>query len=87
MSFFLKIRFFPWADVKGNVENAIDTYFDELNQKWEDVGNIIVRISQLESRILNVEGVLDVSATTMGGVAANYTASSNAVVKRGVVSG
>ena len=54
-----------------------------MNSVWEDENNIIVRISQLETRILGVKGVLDVMNTTINGVSENYTVHKDSIVKRG----
>ncbi|KXG78296.1 baseplate J/gp47 family protein [Thermotalea metallivorans] len=62
---------YVWADVKLGVENVINEYFAELKQEWADVENIVVRISQLETRILNVPGVMDIQNTKINGVAQN----------------
>ena len=49
-----------WEDIKTLAEAEVDKYFKSLNSKWEDNDNLIVRISQLETRLLNVTGVIDV---------------------------
>lgn len=77
---------YVWEDVKENVETAVDNYLQELNENWSDFENIIVRISQLESRILTVEGILDVSNTKINDAAANYSIGANEIVVRGEIS-
>lgn len=52
---------------KSNIESVIDKYFLELNKEWADSDNLVVRISQIETRILSVEGVLDISDTKLNG--------------------
>lgn len=69
--------------VKTDLEKAVDEYLQGLNSVWEDENNIIVRISQLETRILGVKGVLDVMNTTINGVSENYTVHKDSIVKRG----
>lgn len=69
--------------VKTDLEKAVDEYLQGLNSVWEDESNIIVRISQLETRILGVKGVLDVMNTTINGVSENYTVHKDSIVKRG----
>lgn len=45
------------------IRNSLSQYLLELRKTWEDSLSIIVRISQIEARILNVDGVLDVTNT------------------------
>ena len=71
--------------IKTELEQTIDEYFDGLNSVWEDEENVVIRISQLETRILGVKGVLDVMNTKINGVAENYTAHKDCIVKRGEV--
>lgn len=59
-----------WSQLKANVTTALEEYFAELREAWENE-NLVVRISQVENRILNLEGVLDVADTTLNGVADN----------------
>lgn len=52
--------------IKASIEEALEGYFLEMREAWEN-GNLIVRISQLENRILNIDGVLDVMNTKING--------------------
>lgn len=73
---------YSWDKIKREYEEAIDNYLHELNQNWANEDKIIVRISQIETRILNIKGVLDISNTTIQGVATNYVLDSNSIVVR-----
>ena len=64
------IEGYSWEQIKATAEEAINAYLLEMRKVWED-GNLVVRISQLENRLLNLEGVLDVSNTTINGVEDN----------------
>ena len=51
----------------------MNKYFKELAQGWADQEEtLIVRVSQLESRLLSIPGILDVAHTKINGEAANY---------------
>ncbi|UNI72453.1 MAG: baseplate J like protein [Chaetfec virus UA24_244] len=66
-------REWGWEDVKPYVEEAVKGYFTELAKSWAgDPDPLIVRISQIESRLLDIAGILDVAHTTINGEAANY---------------
>lgn len=76
-----------WDSVKLRVQSIIDTYLEELNKTWEDSGYIIIRISQIESRLLEITEILDLSDTQINGVAANYNLGVNNIAVRGEVVG
>ena len=68
------LREWSWEAVKPYVEEAVKGYFGELAQSWADQEEaLIVRVSQLESRLLGVEGIVDVANTTINDQAGNYT--------------
>jgi len=66
-------RGWTWDDVKPYAEEAVNGYFLEMAQGWADQEEaLIVRVSQLESRLLSIPGILDVANTKINGTAANY---------------
>ena len=71
---------YVWEDVKDLAEQTINQYFLELNSDWENQNNIIVRISQIETHLLNVSGIIDVADTEINNVAENYQAQANNIV-------
>lgn len=54
-----------WKDDKdlSQVKEIINKYLGELRKTWDKEENLIVRISQIESRILGLDGVLDIGGT------------------------
>ena len=58
---------YTWDDVKPTVEAAIDDYFAELRGEWADSETLVVRISQIEVRILAITGIVDVQNTKLNG--------------------
>lgn len=65
---------YTWEQVSANAKLAIEAYLLELRKTWEEEeGNLVVRVSQIETRLLTLEGVLDVANTTINGVADNLT--------------
>lgn len=60
-----------WTGIRPAVETAIRGYFAELTETWADSPSLTVRISQVETRVLAVPGVLDVEGTTLNSSAAN----------------
>lgn len=59
------------GQVQDDIEAVFEEYLLDLRQSWEDETNIIVRIAQIEARILNVPGIVDVTDTKLNGVGAN----------------
>ena len=76
-----------WSSAKPYIINAIDKYFDELSKQWEGSENLYVRISQLESRILDCEAVIDIEGTTINGNTSNLYLEWNQIPVRGSVNG
>jgi len=76
-----------WDDIKDYVEGVIDDYFLELNQIWALNDNVIVRISQIESRLLNLSGILDISGTSINGIQENLVLGADSIAVRGDVIG
>lgn len=77
---------YTWADVEQYVYEAIDNYFTTLNKEWESEPNIVVRISQIETRLLNISGIVDIADTTINGSESNLSIDKDSIAVRGVVS-
>ena len=78
---------YDFARCEEDILTAVDGYLDELNRSWSDLEQAIVRVSRLESRLLDVEGVLDVADTMIGGASGNYVLPSNSLAVRGEIHG
>lgn len=72
-------------NIEASIKNEIDKYLLELRKTWEDTTSIVVRVSQIEARILNIDDILDVSNTKMNGMASNMKISSNNIPTIGTV--
>lgn len=53
------------GQVQDDIKNAVENYLLNLRKQWCEDDNTIVRISQIEARILNVEGVADLFNTSI----------------------
>ena len=56
-----------------NDPNNISNYLLELRKTWTEESNLMVRIAQIESRILSVDGVVDIFNTKINGSSENLT--------------
>ena len=55
-----------WENVSSRVNQVIEDYFNELRANWSE-SDLVVRISQIESRILEIEGIIDIEGTQING--------------------
>lgn len=76
-----------WDSAQSYILKAIDDYLKEVSQQWETSENLYVRISQIESRILDCEAVLDIGNTTLNESASNLCLEGNQIPVRGTVNG
>ncbi|WP_276358398.1 baseplate J/gp47 family protein [Cohnella caldifontis] len=73
------------GQVQDDIEAAIEAYLLELRKDWANQSQLIVRVSQIEARILTVQGVDDVTGTTINGSAANATLAADEIPVLGTV--
>lgn len=78
---------YSYEALESYIQNALDSYFLELNKSWAEGKTLIVRISQVESRLLEIEGILDISSTKLNGEEKNYTLEADSIAVRGDVIG
>lgn len=76
-----------FEELKASIEQCIDEYFNDLNKTWDSNDNLIVRISQIETRLLNLEGVIDIENTLINNIASNFVVDADSIVKRGEIIG
>lgn len=76
---------YSWESVQSAVKNAVKEYFSSLTKTWDTQNNLIVRVSQIETKILSVPGIIDISGTTINGTTQNISLPSNAIPVLGVV--
>ncbi len=62
---------YSWTNRKGLIEDAVSEYLLELRKAWADCTRLAVRISQIETRILCIEGIVDIGGTELNGSAEN----------------
>lgn len=64
---------YGWENLQNVIEEAVTGYLLELRQEWADSDNVIVRLRQIENRILNISGIVDIQDTLINGFAENLT--------------
>lgn len=63
---------YNWEKLRNQIESAAAGYLSELRREWADTAALVIRISQIETRILGIRGIIDVEDTTLNGQAENY---------------
>lgn len=64
---------YGWLNLQNTIRQAVEEYLLELRKAWADNHMTVVRISQIESRILAVKGVADIENTSLNGNKGNLT--------------
>lgn len=75
------------AALQSQINGQIDTYLGELARAWRDREENMVRIAQIETRILTIEGILDIADTKINGTGKNLTLAYEEIPLRGAVNG
>lgn len=76
-----------WEDVRPYAEECVDTYLRELRAAWSGSDVLVVRVSQIEARLLGIAGILDVTGTAVNGGRENILLGGDEVPVRGAVYG
>lgn len=62
---------YTFERVRETIESMMKEYFLSLRKTWASSEELVVRISQIETKLLSVEGVIDVASTKINGKAEN----------------
>lgn len=70
-------------DYMVQIERVFEEYIKEVAQKWEDASRLTIVISQIEARIINIEGIIDVYSTKLNGLEQNLILGEYELPKKG----
>lgn len=70
---------YSWPNCRAPIEKALNEYLLALRKTWAEDNQIVVRISQLENRMLNVMGVIDIADTKINGSTNNLILGPNEI--------
>lgn len=62
-----------WTLLENKIVAVLETYFSKIREDWEDVNNIVVRRAYIETYVLGIDGVKDITMTTLNGKGSNLT--------------
>lgn len=74
-----------YEDLKSYIEQAVEDYLLELRKTWESSEIIVVRVLQIESAIVSVDGIVDVTGTKINGSESNLQITDGTVPVKGAV--
>lgn len=75
---------YTFEDKYAQIRETVDAYLLELRQSWAEQ-TPIVRIAQIETRLLSLEGILDISGTKINGAESNLSLSTYQIPVIGVI--
>lgn len=59
--------------LQSSIDGAVSDYLAELRKSWAEAPCLTVRISQIETRILGIKGIVDIENTAVNGSRENLT--------------
>lgn len=68
-----------FESIKEDLIRAIKSYFISLNKTWASENNLILRVAQITTVLLNVEGVIDVIRCLINGESGNLELTENQI--------
>ena len=54
---------YSWSNLQNSIDTAVQDYLLELRKGWADTAYLVVRISQIETRLLSIKGIVDIENT------------------------
>ena len=76
---------YSFEGLLDEITAAMEAYLLEIRTAWANESASVVRISQIETRILNIQGVIDVSNTKINGTASNLALGAYEIPVLGVI--
>lgn len=64
---------YGWTNLQNSINDVISSYLLELRKSWADSPYLIVRIRQIETRLLGIKGIVDIDSTQINGSSDNLT--------------
>lgn len=78
---------YSWGRLQNEINSAVSAYLTELRKNWAETENLVIRISHIETRILGIRGIEDITGTAVNGKMENLVLGSYEVPVFGGVSG
>lgn len=78
---------YSFVSLQAQIQSVIEEYLLELRKDWANQGSLIVRTAQIDTRILGIQGVLDIADTRINGSTSNLILSAYQIPVLGGVTG
>lgn len=78
---------YSFVSLQSQIQSVIEEYLLELRKDWANQGSLIVRTAQIDTRILGIQGVLDITDTRINGSTSNLILSAYQIPVLGGVTG
>ena len=79
---------YSWSDISETVKQNVEEYFKTvIKNEWENKESVTIRIGQIESIILDMEGVENVTQIKLNGKSGNCIIETSYIPKVGDISG
>lgn len=64
---------YGWQNLQSTINEAVEAYLLELRKTWASNPYLVVRVSQIETRLLSIPGIVDITNTRINNKADNLT--------------
>jgi len=64
---------YSWGILSDEANQIIGDYLLELRKDWATQSQLVVRIAQIETRLLGIDGIIDIEGTSINSAAQNLT--------------
>ena len=76
---------YSFTNLETQINDVIDAYLLELRKEWAEQSQTVVRVAQIDTRILGIEGVVDIENTRINNLAENRTLGKYEIAVKGSV--
>lgn len=64
---------YGWINLQSTIDETVQAYLLELRKTWADNPYLVVRVSQIETRLLSIPGIVDITNTRINNSTDNLT--------------
>ncbi|MBS5822398.1 MAG: baseplate J/gp47 family protein [Clostridium argentinense] len=76
---------YNWENTIDTATEVIENYLLELRKDWATSTETVVRVAQIETRLLAIDGIIDIEGTKINGVDSNLILGINNIPVMGVI--
>lgn len=76
---------YSWSNLQTQINKVVSDYLLDLRKNWASTSSLTVRISQIESALLGITGIVDVTGTKINGSTSNLVIANDSIPVMGTV--